>query len=215
MKGVGWFLFRWFLRLLPLAIVVAFLHYSLPGHDIVRIVGTEVNRMDQPVKTAVEQDAVSGGSVTRDVRFINTVRPNGKPSVYRNEDTDWGFPWYFKFDSGNLQAQAQDLISDKDDPEWVLITHYGWRIEILSMFPNAVAIKPVASPDHTVIPWFNIVFLTLLAVLLFFVIRGWLRFMRRLAIDERFENASNSVAQIWRWTKANLRDGRRKLLGSG
>ena len=213
MSRVVWFSLRWGLRLLPLAIVVAFLHYSLPGHDVVRIVGTEVNRMDRPAKAPAEQDAVSGGSVTRDVRFINTVRPNGDPSVYRNEDTDWGFPWYFKFDSGNLQARAQDLISDKADPEWVLLTHYGWRIEIFSMFPNAVAIKPVDGPDYTAIPWFSIVFLLALAVLLFFLVRGGLRFMHRLELDERFENAGNSAGQVWRWTKANLRDARRKLIG--
>ena len=61
--------------------------------------------------------------------------------VYRNEETDWGFPWYFKFDSGNLQAEAQSLVSSAEAPKWVLVTHYGWRIPMLSMFPNVVELK--------------------------------------------------------------------------
>ena len=48
---------------------------------------------------------------TVDVRFIAAVRPNGKPFVYRNEDTGWIWPPYFKYDSSNLQAKATDLRS--------------------------------------------------------------------------------------------------------
>jgi len=204
---------RWLFRLLPLAIIAALLHFYLPAHDVVRIVGTEVNRMDRAGKPVTTEDGQSVTPTTRDVRFINTVRPNGDPSVYRNEDTDWGFPWYFKFSSGNLQARAQDLISTKDNPEWVLITHYGWRLEIFSMFPNAVDIDEAEAPDQTVIPWFNIVFLLALAVLLFLLIRAWRRFLERLALDHRFENANNSLQQTWRWLKANGRDARQRLLG--
>ena len=206
MEVVKWVL-RWVFRLLPLAVVVALLHFYLPGHDVVRIVGTEVNRMDrsgEPVATEDGQGTVT--PTTRDVRFINTVRPNGEPSVYRNEDTDWGFPWYFKFSSGNLQASAQDLISSKDDPEWAIVTHYGWRIEIFSLFPNAVDIEPIDGPEVTIIPWFNIVFLALLAILLLVIWRAWRNFLERLELDSRFENASNGLAQVWRWVKANFRD---------
>ena len=38
--------------------------------------------------------------------FIQTIKKNGKPMVYRNEDTGWGWPPYFKFDTANLQADA-------------------------------------------------------------------------------------------------------------
>lgn len=207
-----WTVIRWLRRLLPLAIIAALLHFYLPGHDVVRIVGTDVNRMDRVAKNTESQDGAPT-TVTRDVRFINTVRPNGDPSVYRNEDTDWGFPWYFKFDSGNLQAQAQDLVSTKASPEWVLVTHYGWRIEFLSMFPNAVDIDPVEGPDASVVPWFNIIFLGLLALVWFIVWRAWRRFMERLFFDDRFENAGNSVSQIGRWLKAIGRDRKRRLLG--
>ena len=42
MEIVKWVL-RWLFRLLPLAVIVALLHFYLPGHDVVRIVGTEVS----------------------------------------------------------------------------------------------------------------------------------------------------------------------------
>ena len=208
-----WTVIGWVLRLLPLLVLAAFLHFYLPGHDIVRIVGTEVNRMDRSAVSGDQPDATLQ-PMTRDVRFVNAVRPSGSPAVYRNEDTDWGFPWYFKFDSGNLQAQAQDLISTKDSPRWVVVTHYGWRIEIFSMFPNATDIEEAEGPDQTVIPWFTIVFLVLLVAALIALWVAWRRFLERLEIDSRFENASNGVIQVWRWVKANLRDLKRRIFGA-
>ena len=212
MRDVVWFLVGWFFKLLPLVAVAAFLHFYLPGHDVVRIVGTEVTRSDKAAKGATGTEGAPT-VVTRDVRYINAVRANGDPAVFRNEDTRWGFPWYFKFQSGNLQAVAQDLVSTGGDPRWVLITNYGWRIEIFSMFPNAVRIKQVEGPDVTVIPWFNIVFLTVLAVVLIVLWQAWRRLMLRLSLDERFENASNGVVQVWRWFKASLRDLRERATG--
>ncbi len=202
MSSVVWFMVRWLLRLLPLILLAAVLHFYLPGHDVVRIVGTEVNRVDRSAKA----DPSQVGVVTRDVRFVNAVRASGKPAVFRNEDTGWGFPWYFKFDSGNLQAIAQDMISTKAEPRWAEVTHYGWRIEMLSMFPNAVEVEPTEDPEAAIVPWFNIVFLTLLAILLLVAWRAWRNLLERLELDSRFENASNSLAQVWRWVKANLRD---------
>ena len=215
MKGFGWKIAGWLLRLLPFLVIAGFLHYYLPGKDVVRIVDTDVKRMDVTSGDLVaEGNGARQGSATRDVRFINAAWPNGKPRVYRNEETGWGFPWYFKFDSGNLQTEAQDLRSTKADPQWVVIIHYGWRIEILSMFPNAVGIQPVDSPDYVPVPWFNIAFFTLLAIALisiwiawrYFVENRWRPFMAELAIDDRFDNAANGIAQVWRWVKANLRD---------
>jgi hypothetical protein len=217
MKSSAWKTFVWTLRILPLLALAAFLHFYLPGKDVVRIVDTDVKRMDVVSKNFVKEDTTGQFTRTRDVRFINTAWPDGTPRVYRNEETDWGFPWYFKFDSGNLQTLAQDLRSTKQEPAWVVVTHYGWRIELFSMFPNAVEIDPAAGPDVFPIPWFNIGFFVLLGLLaiylwrvyLRFVANTWLPFMERLDLDERFDNAGNGFAQVWRWLTANLRDRRR------
>ncbi len=214
MNSFAWTAFFWFLRLLPVAVIAAFLHFYLPSQDVVRIVDTDVKRMDVQSKDLVQEDSGSQATRTRDVRFINAAWPDGKPRVYRNEETNWGFPWYFKFDSGNLQTLAQDLRSTKESPAWVVITHYGWRIELFSMFPNAIAIEPVASPDDTPVPWFNIGFFVILGLTLIFLWRlwrawvenWWKPFLERLELDERFDNASNSAGQVSRWMKANMRD---------
>ena len=211
----------WMLKLLPLVVAILFLHFYLPSKDVVRIVDTDVKRMDVVSKDVVGEGGAGVPTRTRDVRFINAVWPNGDPRVYRNEETDWSFPWYFKFDSGNLQTEAQDLRSTKENPTWVVITHYGWRFEILSMFPNAVEIEQIDDPDHFPIPWFRIVFFVLfggLALWLWYLWRWflevrWRPFLAELAIDDRFENASNALGQVWRWFKANIGDrfgGRRK-----
>ncbi len=214
MTPFTWKLLFWFLRLLPVAVIAAFLHFYLPSHDVVRIVDTDVKRMDVQSQDFVQEDSRGQATRTRDVRFINAAWPDGKPRVYRNEETNWGFPWYFKFDSGNLQTLAQDLRSTKENPAWVVVTHYGWRIELFSMFPNAISVEPVAGPDDSPIPWFNIGFFVILGLTLIFLWRlwrawvenWWQPFLERLDLDDRFENASNSAGQVGRWMKANMHD---------
>lgn len=152
------------------AVVAAFLHYYLPQHDVVEVVGSQVKRMDQG------ENPATGAPVTRDVRYINTEAPDGTVRVYRNEDTGWGWPPYFKFNSGDLTAEAQALA---DTEEWTLVTHYGWRIQFLDMFPNVVGMRGVAEPDSRPFPWFNTIFLSGLAVLLAVGWIGWRRQRQR------------------------------------
>ncbi|MEX2628713.1 MAG: DUF1523 family protein [Tistlia sp.] len=163
------------LIVLLLLVVGGFLHFYLPSKDVVRIVGTDVKRVD--IAGSGRQPESAAG--TRDVRFINAVWEDGRPRVYRNEETGWGFPWYFKFDSGNLQAEAQNLVSSAETPKWVQATHYGWRIPMFSMFPNVVDLERVESADHTPIPWFNI---ALLLLLLFVAWQIW-RFIARFRAE--------------------------------
>lgn len=187
------------------ALFGAFLHYTLPQHDVVRIVKTEVRRVDfgeNSIFWAQHDTGQESASATnRDVRFIEAFRANGKPMVYRNEDTGWGWPPYFKLDSSNLQAELTDLVSTKADPQWVVLRHYGWRNEFLSIFPNAVAVKPVDGPDYRVVNWFNIVFLTLLAALLYALWVRWRRFRARRIdpmleeMEEGYDNASAALAE--------------------
>lgn len=171
-----------------------FLHYHLPQRDIVQIVGTDVKRIDIQ-KGAFgwgRPDAGTNQIDTRDVRFINTVKKNGKPMVYRNEDTDWGWPPYFKFDTGNLTAEAQKI--SKEDETWVAMRHYGWRIPLWSIYPNAVSLKRVDGPDTRLIPWFNIVFLSLLFLLIFWIWRRLNR-LKEKHVDPVAEKISDAAAE--------------------
>ncbi|MEX0367267.1 MAG: DUF1523 family protein [Ruegeria sp.] len=171
----------------------AFLQYTLPQHDVVRIVNTYEERQELNDWTRIfwaVPDDQSANLINRDVQFIQAVRANGRPIVYRNEDTGWSWPPYFKFDTANLYTEANDAISTKDAPEWVSVTHYGWRNEFLSIFPNAVSIKPVEGPDARIIPWFNIVFLIIFFAILWAIWVRWRRF-RAARIDPMIENVED------------------------
>jgi hypothetical protein len=192
-----WRYFKWGFRIVLVLTVGGMLHYTLPQRDIVRITGT-YNRLTTVGENSffyATPDAGTGEStVTRDIRFIEAVRPNGRVIVYRNEDTGWVWPPYFKYDSSNLQAEASNLKSPADAPVWVAVTHYGWRISWMSIFPNAVRLRVVDGPDTSLFPWVNIVILTALAFLLFMVRRMWLQFRERM-IDPALENMGDALAR--------------------
>lgn len=167
------------------AIVVAALHYTLPQNDVVRIINTEVRRVDLGETGRLFWSRADTGLSTgdsRDIRFIETIRPNGKPMVYRNEDTGWGWPPYFKFDSANLQARAQDLSSTSEAPKWVAVRHYGWRSDLFSIFPNALAVTAVEGPDAKIFPWRLVISLGVIVLLLLAVAVLWRLF--RLSVIE-------------------------------
>ncbi|MGB3317298.1 MAG: DUF1523 family protein [Albidovulum sp.] len=181
---------KWTILTLLALTVIGFFHYTLPQHDIVRVVNTYQERQDLNDWTRIfwsSPDDQSGTLVNRDVQFIQTVQANGEPMVYRNEDTSWSWPPYFKFDTANLQTEAEDLKSTSANPQWVSVTHYGWRIVYFSAFPNAISIKPVEGPDATIIPWFNIFFFVFVAVILLVLRRMWLQFRER-SIDPVLED---------------------------
>ena len=186
---------KWFIRILLLLIVGGFLHYNLPDRDIVRIVNTEVRRVDFGMNAVFWQNSGAGDAVSdvnRDVFFIETIRPDGSPLVFRNEDTGWGWPPYFKFDTADLQTQARNLVSDQEVPSWVAIRSYGWRSQLISIFPNATSLKPVAGPETRLIPWFNIVFLTVLLAIVLTIWRLWRNF-RAARIDPVLEDIDEDV----------------------
>ena len=172
--------------LAALVVVVGlFLHYNLPRTDVVQLTGTEVKRMDR-------KDSQEGAG-TRDVRYLNAVTREGKIRVYRNEDTGWGWPPYFKFDSADVTAEAQSLIQSDEEP-WVRIRYYGWRMNMFSLFPNAISLK-VVDKDYTHIPWFNIIVITLLGLGTAFLVRAVRKLMERLRGSQRFQEISHSVRE--------------------
>ncbi len=205
---------RKFFRIFWIAFLIffclPFIFYYLPARDVVQIVGTDIKRMDVDAGSVFwdRPDAGTSGSETRDVRFINAVTPDGKPKVYRNEDTNWSFPFYFKFNSGDLNAKAQTLAKEPD--AWVAVTHYGWRITIFSIYPNAVKIHRVDGPDTKLIPWFNIIFFIVLGLLIFWIVRTLRRFKaRRLdpigeKIGSELEEAADAVGSKTHAAKREL-----------
>ena len=194
---------KWTFRILVLLLVFGFFHYTLPQRDIVRVVSTYEERQDYSdlgFTRLFWQDTsdASATATNRDVLFIQTIRANGKPMVYRNQDTGWGWPPYFKFDTANLQTEAADLISDRDTPRWALVTHYGWRNELFSIFPNAVSIRQIDSPDVRVIPWVNIVILTILGGLVLWAWIIWRQFRER-ALDPMIDDAEAAGGRVRGW----------------
>lgn len=199
---------KWTFRLVVLALLAAFLSYVLPQRDIVRVVSTEVIRTDFTAYNRLfyaQADSGSAEAATRDLRLINTVRYNGRVMVYRNEDTGWIWPPYFKFDSSDLQAEAEDLTSTTDVPRWAVVTHYGWRIRYLTVYPNAIDIRPVADPEARMIPWFNIIFLTVLFAIGWAVTVRWRRFRAR-RIQPRLDQIDSAIGEqragISRWFRS-------------
>lgn len=175
-----------FLTLLSV-FAVGFLHYNLPRTDVVQITGTDVKRIDR--------GASSGSTQTRDVRYLSTVTRDGKVRVFRNEDTGWGWPPYFKFNSADLTAQAQTLMQTPEKP-WLRVRYYGWRIKIFSLFPNAISLK-VVDRDYTHLPLFNIIFITLLVIAIFVLRLSLRRFVERLRQNERYLSLIRPIKNLF------------------
>ena len=188
---------KWFFVVAFWVIVAAFFHYTLPQVDIVRITDTYEKRENPGVNAIfwARGDAGSGATDNgRDVFFIQTRRvTNDGVMVYRNEDTGWGWPPYFKFDTANLQAEAADLRSTASAPQYAALRHYGWRIEFLSVYPNATSVWPVEGPDASKpLPWLNGVILLIVAAVWYGLWVRWRRF-RESRIDPTLEDIQDSL----------------------
>jgi len=186
---------KWLFIIVFWTLIGAFFHYTLPQVDIARITDTYEKRVN-PGSNALFWSAGDGGSASdvteRDVFFIQTRLANDSVMVFRNEDTGWIWPPYFKFDTSNLQAEAADLRSTVADPQYVAIRHYGWRFEFLSIFPNAVSVWPVDGPDASKpIPWVSGIVLTLFTALAYGIWVRWRRF-RMARIDPKLEEIQDS-----------------------
>lgn len=160
---------KWGFWVVAAVLILGVLHYSLPQHDVVRITDTYEKRIDFGRNAMFFADGprdAAGALQNRDVFFIQTTRADGSVMVFRNEDTGWGWPFYFKFDTANLQAEASNFKSTAEAPKWVAVRHYGWRNQLMSIYPNATAIMPVAGPDDAPLPWRPVLILLLLAAVL-------------------------------------------------
>ena len=208
------------LRIALFLIVGLFLHYVMPQQDVARITSTEIIRQDFSTFNRWFYASADVGGVdnaTRDLRLINTerkatylfglIRGNNETMVYRNEDTGWIYPPYFKFDSSDLQAEAGAAISTVEPYDWVVVTHYGWRIRWLTIYPNAVAIRPIEvaqgqSPEeYRPFPWANLIIFAVLIGGFVFLRAMWLQFRERTVdpladrVGDQFDHASADLAE--------------------
>ncbi|WP_299026004.1 DUF1523 family protein [uncultured Sulfitobacter sp.] len=190
-------LIRWTFWITVWVLVAAVFHYTLPQTDIVRITDTYEKRQDfgeNSIFWAQADTGTDGTLMNRDVFFIQTRRVGGDVMVYRNEDTGWGWPPYFKFDTSNLQAEAGEFRSTEENARYVAIKHYGWRNEFLTIFPNAISVREVEGPDASKgIPWLNIIILTLFAAVTYGIWVRWRRF-RKARIDPTMEAIEDDLA---------------------
>lgn len=202
---------RRFIRGVLFVLVGLYFHYTLPQHDVAKVTGISdrLERLSWIQRPFYNQgDLGADQSEMRDLRLINTVRVNTwffglwrggeEVMVYRNEDTGV-YPPYFKFDSSDLEAEAAALAGKE---QWVSITHYGWRMRFLSIYPNAISIKPVSGPEYRPFPWFNLFFFAFLIVGLLFVRAMWRQFVERTvdptmdALEDGYD-ARKSRVQSW------------------
>lgn len=152
------------------AVLFAGVSFVFPHYETTRVTGVEVKRVDKdgPITKANPQDGP-----TRDVYYIYTQKTGeDKTMVYRNEETGWGFPFYFKFGAADLQAKAAGLAQER---KLVEVKYYGWRIVIFDEYRNALSIKEVAE-DNGSLPILSYIFYLLFVITLFFsiqFIRGW------------------------------------------
>ena len=196
-------------RITIFVLLFGLLHYVLPQHDIARVTSTEVIRADFSWYNRMFYAQADSGATelaNRDLRLINTVRKQTfllgfiqrdkeRVMVFRNEDTGWIWPPYFKFDSSDLQAEAASVVSTAAEPQWVVITHYGWRNRFLTVFPNAIGIRPVDGPNVTVIPWFNIIFFAFVLLGYFMVRAMWRQFWER-KVDPVIDSVGDTYSRL-------------------
>ncbi|MFT5869952.1 MAG: hypothetical protein ACI8TF_002065 [Paracoccaceae bacterium] len=181
----------------------AFFQYTLPGREVVRVTGIEIIRQDFSGWNRIfyaQGDSGNVENINRDLRLINTVHPDGSVLVFRNEDTGFGWPPYFKLDSSDLHAEASSLQSTSAAPQWVAVTHYGWRSRLLTTYPNAVSIRAVSGPDVSFFPWFNLIILALIAAALFGLWRLWERFQDKV-VDPAVDGTVVRFAKLKDWVR--------------
>lgn len=165
---------KYFLILVMLSlhiVLVGAVNYAFPSYEQTVVTGMEVRRMD---KDGVISKSNPPDGEVRDVYFLFTEEPNSKKvMVYRNEDTGWGLPFYFKFGSADIQAKAQAYANEK---QLVEIRYYGWRINWLNEFRNIVSIKPLEAGETLSKPWFSYILYAFFALTFFLsvqLVRGW------------------------------------------
>ncbi len=142
-------------------VLMLLVSYCMPHYSAAVISGVEVKRMNENENTPNNKEVKT---LARDVYFVQTYDPKDKKSVtvYRNEDTHFSFPFYFKFNSADISALAQSLVNQQ-----VEVTYYGWRINLFNMFPNVIFLKPLKESADISKPIFSWILYALLLMVFF------------------------------------------------
>ncbi|MCQ2890290.1 DUF1523 family protein [Helicobacter pylori] len=137
-------------------VLMLLVSYCMPHYSAAVISGVEVKRMNENENTPNNKEVKT---LARDVYFVQTYDPKDQKSVtvYRNEDTRFGFPFYFKFNSADISALAQSLVNQQ-----VEVQYYGWRINLFNMFPNVIFLKPLKEGAEMSKPVFSWILYALL-----------------------------------------------------
>ena len=107
---------------IPVIVLVGLMFTNLPYQWLTQRTYDNVLIKDKQVTTETDRET---GKVTS-TYLIYTDR-----GVFRNDDAGW----FVKFDSS-------DFYGDLDVGKTYRLKVYGWRIPILSMYPNIVRMKP-------------------------------------------------------------------------
>lgn len=132
---------------IPLFGLAAAIVFYLPATAVVLVTGTASEPTASP--------SAPGPHV------IARAPETGRVLVFRNDDTRWGWPPYFKFDSGTIASQAVNF-ARSEPGQTVLATYYGWRVPALDLYPNLVGLRAVP-PGYRHVPVFNLLVASLLA----------------------------------------------------
>lgn len=135
-------------------ILICIVNYAMPSYKALYLIGAEVKRVDQNGLISKENIA---SKMTKDVYYIYAKSPikDDKVMVFRNEDTRWGFPFYFKFNSADIQAKSAAFGEQKSLVE---VKYYGWRIQVLNKFQNLISIKKIENQNALSLPIFSYIF---------------------------------------------------------
>jgi hypothetical protein len=180
-----------------------FLDYTLPRYDLIKPTEIGTRRFDEDGNYIRKSSSPVTGP-TRDVEMIygkaSTVETDAsgaekavvhpeRDMVYINEDTGWSWPWYFKFDTADIQS---DVAYHKTEGNFVWVESYGWRIEFFSWFPNVLKIVKY-EPGMTVINWTRYLVLAIWLGLIG-TIWYWIRRIQR-NISARVEVAAQAAKE--------------------
>lgn len=165
---------KYFLILVLLSlhiVLIGAVNYAFPSYDVTMVTTGDVRRVD---KDGIISASNPADGEIRDVYYLYTSNDQTEKAIqYRNENTGWGFPFYFKFNSGEVQAKALAFAEKK---QLVQIKYYGWNIPMLNEERKLVSVKAMNEGDTKSLPIVSYILYAFFALTFFLgvqFIRGW------------------------------------------